>query len=183
MIATLVQTKILILQSIDSCNDKNNNTETTDASFDKPTSKRKYNCPEKLTRKRLCYPEKWERNVLKKSVNAGKEYTSLSTKKLVPARKMRRPCGPGCQSKCYITEERRKLIFEEYWRIPTQSAKYDFIARYVTESKIENNVDKNTRKNYSKLYTLKNHDNEIVPVCSTMFLNTLGLYIFFESLI
>lgn len=65
----------------------------------------------------------------------GKEYTSLSTKKKVPAKEMRRDCGPGCRFKCLnkVTEIERAQFYAEYYSTPTRSRKYDYLARHITE--------------------------------------------------
>ena len=139
------------------------------------TRKRKYVNNNNLTRKRIRKPEKWERNVLISAVNQGIEYKTLKTNKIVPARSMKRTCGPGCRYKCEnkITEEERKTLFTSFWSIPEQSLKYNFIARFVTENPVKNDKD-SKKKSFSRIYTLSNHENKI-KVCQTMFVNTLDI--------
>ncbi|KAJ8676766.1 hypothetical protein QAD02_012553 [Eretmocerus hayati] len=139
--------------------------------------KRKCQVNEKLTRKRLKNPEKWKKNLNKIAANRGLEYKSLSTEKTIPARMMRRGCGPGCKFKCEgkISEERRGSIFKVYYSIPNQSAKYDYIARHVKRMKKQTNQGKVTRKSYTCIYSLTNEDNESIRVCQTMFLATLDI--------
>lgn len=61
---------------------------------------------------------KWQKNILKKARNLGKEYMR-DNKTMKPARKMRETCSEKCCLK-YITkiaEERREKIFSKYWKL------------------------------------------------------------------
>lgn len=140
------------------------------------TVKRKHYRKEKLMRKRTCRPENWGKNVRKHAVNHGLDYVHTKTNEVVPARLLKRSCGPGCRFKCEtkINESRRKEIFDIYWNIPNQSGKYNFISRYVDEKRNcqENEKEK---KSFSRKYTLTNQDGNAVDVCKTMFLNTLSI--------
>lgn len=151
----------------------------TDNIVDEPMSsgkKRKYYEKENLSFKRLKKPETWQRNILKKSVNSGLAYVSSSTKKEVPAREMRRSCGAGCRSKCEtkITEGEREKNHRSYWSLPTQSDKYNFLLRYVTESQIKENIEPKKRC-VKRTFILSSFHGTPITVCETMFLNTLAI--------
>ena len=137
--------------------------------------KRKHINNDNLTRKRLCKPEKWERNVFKNAVNRGLEHKTLKTDNIIPARTMKRTCGPGCRFKCEskITEGQRQILFSSFWSIPEQSLKYNFIARLVTENSIDTD-NPCQKKNFSRTYTLNSNENK-VKVCQTMFINTFDI--------
>lgn len=138
--------------------------------------KRKNNEPNKLTRKRLCNPKNWKRNVTKMAVNLGQEYTSPATQKIVPSRSMQRTCGPGCKLKCEekVSELTRTAFFTEFWKIADHSRKFDFILRHVIENCVDRNIDKMSRRKYTRKYTINERDKNIT-VCKTMFLNTLNI--------
>ena len=139
--------------------------------------KRKYQMPDKLTRKKARNPDKWEKNVTKNAKNLGLEHTSVKTKKKVPARSMKNNCGPGCKLKCEqkLLEDRRKTIFQEFWSISEYSRKYDFILRNVQERLKVHNSEVNTRRKYSINYSFTDQSNNSISVCKTMFLNTLDI--------
>ena len=119
-----------------------------------------------------------EKNIFKAAVNAGLEYESSATKKVVPARKMQRTCGPGCRFKCEnkLTEDIRTQFFNEFWNIGDHERKYDFILRYVTEQSIKGVKSESNqgKRNYTRQYYISNK-NEKIKVCQTMFLNTLDV--------
>lgn len=139
--------------------------------------KRKYFGKEQLTRKRLCNPEKWKKNIAKNAANKGLQYTSEFTKKVVPARSMKRSCGPGCRNQCenYISESQRKQLFSDFWRITEQSRKYEYINRFVSEHLKKSNQGADNKRKYSRKYTLTDESGKVFSVCSTMFLGTLAI--------
>lgn len=139
--------------------------------------KRAYYGPEKLSRKRQKTPGRWIRNVTKNANNKGEAYVSSFTKKYVPAREMKEGCGPGCENECetFISEEKRRGIFTEFWTGTTdQSAKYNYILRFVHEELKTSNTENTTRRMFTRNYQLR-VDNKDVKVCKIMFLSTLNI--------
>lgn len=129
-----------------------------------------------LTKKRLCNPENWKRNVINNSVNLGLEYVSSSTKKPFLKRSIQRSCGLGCRFKCEtkISEESRLEFFKDYWRIVEHSKKYDFLLRNVTENRITEDSGDTNKKQFSRTYSFNDRGMKII-LCRTMFLNTLNI--------
>lgn len=134
------------------------------------SEKRKNEEKQRFTRKRLCNPENWKKNISKKAANLGMEYVSSSTKKTVPARSMQRTCGPGCKFKCEekISETARLSFFTEFWSIPEHSRKYDFILRHVSEKFNKEREDQESKRNFTRTYTINERDKNIA-VCKSMF--------------
>lgn len=108
-------------------------------------------------------------------IQHGLEYTQSRTEKVVPARALKRSCGPGCRFACEkkIDETPRKIIFELFYNTDNQVAKHQFINRYVSEK--STSQENPTRKSFSRVYTLTDHKGNHVTVCKTMFLNTLSI--------
>ena len=126
----------------------------------------------KITRKRQRNPEKWGKNVVKAAVNAGLEYKSTTTKKIVAARTMQRTCGPGCRFKCEekVTEDTRKNSFYGFWHIQEHARQYDFILRHVTEKATKDPTK--GKRIHARVYSISDRTKNIT-VCQTMILNTL----------
>lgn len=133
--------------------------------------------PKPKTRKRLCKPETWLKNKRTNAVSRGLDYKSPNTKKDVPARVMKRSCGPGCRYKCEnkITSERREEIFNEFRSITDHARKYNFILRHVTENTKNQSPFETSKRRFSRSYSFENQNNENLCICKTMFLNTLDI--------
>ena len=58
--------------------------------------KRKATSIQQFSRKRLRNPDQWERNMKKQAASSGQEYTSATTRKVIPARSVQKTCGPSC---------------------------------------------------------------------------------------
>lgn len=69
----------------------------------------------------------------------------------------------------------RDIIFRKYWSLPSQSEKYNFIARCVSEIPKQKNAENVSRRTCTRKYTLRPPNHKVIPVCQTMFLNTLGI--------
>ncbi|KAJ8685237.1 hypothetical protein QAD02_021030 [Eretmocerus hayati] len=140
-----------------------------------PRGKRTSSERDALARKRLRPPENWAKNLRRAATNQGKQYIPSTCHKTVPARKMGDSCN--CSHKCWqkISDEQRKKVHSEFWTIPFQSRKYDFIQRYVVETNKKSKQDKLTRRFLSRCYYLPDENNEKIQVCQEMFLNTLDV--------
>ena len=60
------------------------------------------NSKEKKKKKKICNEQSWTRNILKKQRNEGKSYISPKKGKLIPAKKIGKPCSCGCFEKVLI---------------------------------------------------------------------------------
>ncbi|XP_071056024.1 uncharacterized protein [Onthophagus taurus] len=96
---------------------------------------------------------------------------------VIPAKEMKNPCKEGCRNKCRekISEQRRKEVFEEFWKIGDHTRQWDYIARCVKAiDKKQIKKKGESRRNFSRKYNIILKNNEIL-VCKTMFLNTFGI--------
>lgn len=87
--------------------------------------------PNSKTRKRLRRPKEWCQAMAKRLRNSGKAYTSMSkTKKNIPERQVRNPCGEKCRLRCSskIDDIKRQEIFQTYWNLADVSRQRDFLA-------------------------------------------------------
>ena len=66
-------------------------------------------------RKRASNPQMWKKSVAKQKRNAGQEYTSVATKKKVPAKKIGADCR--CSSNCFerVGMDNINVIFNQYY--------------------------------------------------------------------
>lgn len=75
--------------------------------------------------------------------------------KLKEAKKMGQPCNSTCRLKCIdnISDEFRRKLFNDYWKLGDHSRQWDFIARCVkvSERKVGSVTSRRkfTRKNFS----------------------------------
>lgn len=99
---------------------------------------------------------------------------SSTTKSKEPI--MEAPCN--CSTyKCYnkITEEKRRLIFDYYWKSCDEIEKRKFILESVEQVKTDKVTIRGTMKrNFTKSYSFT-VAGETIKVCKQMFINTLGL--------
>ena len=117
----------------------------------------------------------------KKKRQLGKEYTSVKTKKVVPAKKIKPRCnGDTCakqKKKCStVTDEHRHDIFDSYHAMGDIHVQREFIVKHVKISEVKRKycVEKESRRNKSLHYGLM-IEGSLVPVCKKFFLNTLGI--------
>lgn len=113
--------------------------------------------------------------------NEGKEYYSVNTKKIVPARTL----GPVCNKswcrkggrKCAeFSEEHRQKIFSDFNGLGDIKLQREFIVRFV-EQKVKKSTTKSigeSRRVYTNFFHLS-LDGRRVRVCRKMFVNTLGI--------
>lgn len=91
---------------------------------------------EKKGKKRVRTPSMWRTNVSKVLRNSGKAYhCSSKSKKEVPERKMRSPCGDNCQLSCKnnFDEPTRLQLFNAYWKLADLQRQREFIVRHAQE--------------------------------------------------
>lgn len=129
-----------------------------------------------LTRKRVRNESQWQKNIKKKLRNEGKEYTSGSNLKVVPARKLGVPCNEKCRLKCInsISNDERKVIHEKYWQIGDINRQREFIMRHIfsIHPKYRDRLDSKRSLNYGYTFEV---NNVSIRVCKTMFMSTLGI--------
>ncbi|CAH1976268.1 unnamed protein product [Acanthoscelides obtectus] len=139
--------------------------------------KRKITPKERKGRKRVKNTNEWIDVRAKKELNLGIEHKNRKGK-IIPAKQIKNPCKENCRNKCRqkISEEERKALFEEFWKIGDHSRQWDYIVRYVktVEKKHVKRTDSKSRRNHSRTYQLLVNNKEIT-VCKTMFLNTYGI--------
>lgn len=70
------------------------------------------------------------------------------------------------------TEEDRKAIFDKFWAIGDHTKQWEFLLRHITETSLNQEIS--PRKRFSRKFFFKIQSKEI-PVCETMFLNTLSI--------
>lgn len=133
----------------------------------------------KTGRKRKAVPEEWSKNKAKLLRNSGKAYTSTSkSQKQMQERQIKPTCTEKCKLKCYnkISEEKRKLIFMNYWKMGNLDKQRQFINKHVTAIKPKYRYirEGSTRKDYNHAFNFE-VDREIIRVCKTFFKNTLGI--------
>lgn len=121
----------------------------------------------------------WKKNVMKKLRNEGKSYLS-TTKKIIPERKIKKPCSEKCKLKCStkFTESERLSIFHDYWALGNISKQWNYISNCMTAIKPkyryvrEGGSREKRRYNNAFYFYLR---GEKVRVCKTFFQNTLGI--------
>ncbi|XP_057305163.1 uncharacterized protein LOC130642101 [Hydractinia symbiolongicarpus] len=141
------------------------------------------------SRKRKRNPEEWKNNLRKKAVNTGQEFSyqvknnkdgQMITKK-IKKREIKPPCQEKCRLQCSksFTNEERLKIFHKFYNTGDKCKQSQQLATLVTQApkkrstKDENYQPKRNRE-FTRLYTLIRNGVQ-VKVCSTMFLNTLGI--------
>ncbi|XP_018575336.1 uncharacterized protein LOC108914106 [Anoplophora glabripennis] len=114
--------------------------------------------------------------------NQGLEYISYSTKKTIPARKLKERCvSETCKlygKNCYeIDEEMRQNIFELFCGIRDLHSQREFLIRHIEKRKPKKTRVSDTtksRRQQTLIYKLTANNKDVV-VCKKLFLNTLGV--------
>ena len=114
----------------------------------------------------------------KQKRQSGQEYISEKTKRVVPARKMKKGCvGNECLRtgrKCSeISEIDREKIFEEFYKLADLHKEREFVARHI-ETKAPKYSKPTGRRKKSHVYFLTNNGKRL-QVCKNTFLATLGI--------
>ena len=119
--------------------------------------------------------------------DTGTEGVSRSGK-VIQARKIGTGCKKNCRFKCHtkITYEQREQAFSSFWNLGNHAQQWACISQWVIKlepASTSKNVDplKGKKKKYSHIYTLP-ADGKIVKVCKEMFLDTLGIYLFYPTI-
>ncbi|CAG4944667.1 unnamed protein product [Colias eurytheme] len=133
----------------------------------------------KKGRKRKAVPEEWRKNKAKLLRNCGKAYISTSkSQKPMPERQMKPTCTEKCKLKCYnkISEEKRQLIFMNFWKLGDLDKQRQFINKHVTAIKPKYRYirEGSTRKDYNHAFNFE-VDRDLIRVCKT-FLKILWVY-------
>ena len=120
--------------------------------------------------------EKSKKNEIKEANDAGLPHKTAKGKEK-PARQM----GAGCSESCRrcanprLSEEERKKIFQDFWKLQGNTSKWDYISRRVFASDpMTINTLPETARSSIKTYTFKVGD-ESRRLCKTMFLQTLSI--------
>lgn len=128
----------------------------------------------KTSRKRPRDEKNWSVNVEKRARHAG-EINMSKKGKINSAPKIKFACK--CQRfHCFyrITEDRRRVLFQQFWQTEEQKDKWAYIARFYSTSRaVEGTVG--SRKKQSRNYFLDVGEGKTVKVCKQMFLNTFGI--------
>lgn len=153
--------------------------EFTENSLGKPRRGRQKVNEGEATRKRKRNPSNWTRTVRKSLKTAGKEYTSVSGNKTIPAKKVKAACT--CRKRCFekITFKERQTLFTSFYKL-SSSAQNQFIANSIEEEekhvqRLRRDDGKESRRNFTRHYFLTRTDGKKIEVCQVMFLNTFDV--------
>lgn len=156
----------LSLGTVDNSVINNDSRNVTSASTDKLAK----------SRKRSRKNSEWKKVEAKRAKNAGDAGVSLRGKEF--QKKLLRPgCCENCRFKCNskINAEQRQNVFDEFWRLADHTRQWDYIARLMVFGNIEekDENDSNRKKRSKRQYNLP-VAKDLVKVCRSMFLGTLG---------
>lgn len=131
-----------------------------------------------LTRKRKQFKEDWECVKSKKQKNSGLEYNGCHTKKKFEKKNIRSPCK--CVKKCgeKILQERREVIFNEFWKLGDHEKQWHYITRHAKSKDIKKmTLDRKKNRTQTIKYDFKvnKNDSDSIEVCKKFFLNTLAI--------
>ncbi|CAK1598166.1 unnamed protein product [Parnassius mnemosyne] len=121
----------------------------------------------------------WQKNVMKKLRNEGKSYVSTS-KKIVPARKIKNACFEKCKLKCstMFTEAERMSIFDDYWSLGSILKQWNYISNCIEDIKPKYRYVREggtrEKRRYNSAFYFNLHEEKI-RVCKLFFKNTLGI--------
>ena len=140
---------------------------------------RKKESKEEGTRKRKCNPSKWTRNVRKALKTQGREYTSVSGSRTIPAKQLKTACS--CKKKCFekFTPDERQTLFTAFYQL-SSSGQNQFVANSIEEERKQvqrlRRIDGNqSRRNFTRRYFLTKNNGTKIEVCQVMFLNTFDI--------
>lgn len=110
--------------------------------------------------------------------NSGQAYTSVSkSKKEVPEKSLKPPCDDRCMLKCAakITQESRREIFKNFWKLQEVTRQRDFITSHMQAIQPIYRYPRpgSTRKPNNAFYFQV--DNNSIRVCKVFFKNTLDI--------
>ncbi|XP_073948647.1 uncharacterized protein [Choristoneura fumiferana] len=167
-----------------------NSTDDSSLALSSPSSSinNKKNYPSKSNpgRKRKRDPSLWKCNVIKKMKNTGQDFVN-SKGKNIKKKEMKPGCGEKCIRNCkkVITEERRKYLFDAFWKMGDHESQLRYIFNYVqkVDKKVEKIIkDGKSRRTCTYKYYLaiekddyKASQSNSVQVCKKTFLNTFDI--------
>lgn len=112
--------------------------------------------------------------------NAGQAYISQNGKRR-RKKELLKPCNKSCKLRCYdkLSEEERRVIFNEFWAIGDHSKQYHFIVDNIVKMKTKRTVISHgiSRRTCTNVYHLPYNQNRPptkLIVCKAMFVNTLN---------
>ncbi|CAK1602979.1 unnamed protein product [Parnassius mnemosyne] len=115
----------------------------------------------------------WQKNVMKKLRNEGKSYVSTS-KKIVPARKIKNACFEKCKLKCStkFTEAERMSIFDDYWSLDSILKQWNYISNCIEDIKPKYRYVREggtrEKRRYNSAFYFNLHEEKI-RVCKLFF--------------
>ncbi|KAG8193005.1 hypothetical protein JTE90_028125 [Oedothorax gibbosus] len=129
-----------------------------------------------VKRRRVRNPEKWKENERKAKRTRGEAYITKKGK-LVKAKELGEPCK--CRRECHtkITEEERRIIFEEFYKL-TSEGQDQLIANTCEEMKKMRRRPRQDSTESKRVFTRKyflNVNKVKLEVCQTMYLRTLAI--------
>ncbi|XP_046967228.1 broad-complex core protein isoforms 1/2/3/4/5-like isoform X1 [Vanessa cardui] len=138
----------------------------------------------RIGRKRQRRPDGWKDVKRKYLKNLGKEYLSRNGV-LRDAKSLKDPCPATCRLRCSekINAQEREHILKSFWQLGDHSSQWDYIVRHTETIDIRHpstSKDVSRRKKTIKYFLVltnvsSNSTPLKVPVCKTMFLNTLSI--------
>lgn len=129
-------------------------------------------------KKRKRNPEKWAQNLAKARRNSGKEYTSRTTKQVIPGKVIGPPCADGCFD--IITLPVVEALFKEFWDIGNYDLQNAYIQKLVKPVEIKrrrrpkNPSAPGPRRTCNLQYTVM-FNNTSYNICKFGFLSVFGL--------
>ncbi|GLV37474.1 hypothetical protein CBL_10560 [Carabus blaptoides fortunei] len=128
---------------------------------------RKKENKDEVIRKRKRNPSNWARNVRKLAKTQGKEFTSVSGRKIVAAKKMNAACT--CRKKGFekFTQDERQILFTSFYKL-SSSGQNQLVTNSIEEKKhvlrLRRDDGKMTRRKFTRKYflTQTNGDNRIL---------------------
>ena len=131
--------------------------------------KRKIQQKEKQFRNRVRNESEWIDIKAKKELNLGQEHRNRKGK-LIPGRQMRNSCPEKCRSKCTtkVTEQKRREIFDLFWKIADHTRQWEYIAKLVTLEDKKVSKKGESRRHFSRKYNFF-IEGKNVQVCKKCF--------------
>lgn len=130
-------------------------------------------------KKQIARPSEWLDTQRKRKIlrNAGCAYVSSISNTVVPARKLKPPCGERCRVQCgqKITELDRELLFKEYWGLRDINRQREFINKHMLSIKPKyryTTTKKGRKLNNAFYFTIA---EQRIRVCKAFFINTLDI--------
>lgn len=129
------------------------------------------------TRKRKRQPDNWEKNKRKLLRNSGKSY-KLKSGKVINAKKMGVACNEEkCRLKCskYVTEDQRKVLFNEYWKLASFQRQRDVILGCIqyNEPRYRRTEKETPRKANARFFLQV--EGKTIQVCKKFLVSTFGI--------